>query len=124
MKPQFTETPAVEFIQQGIVTNIVDGDTVDLDVALPFKLRLQNRFRLYGINTPERGEKNWNEATEYLRSIMPVGTQVTLRSYKPATMPKADSFGRWVVEIFVGSLNVNEEMVASGLAVPFMRDKS
>ncbi len=121
MKPQFTDAPEDVYTCYGVVTNIVDGDTLDLDVALGFKLRLQNRFRLYGIDTPERGEKNWAEATEYLRSLIPPGAEVALRSYKPNVMPHADSFGRWVVEIFVGGVNVNEAMLASGLAKPFMR---
>lgn len=124
--PAFTDPAEVQdwtYVREGVVLTIVDGDTVDLDISLGFRLRMQQRFRLYGINTPERGQPGWREAGDYLASLIPAGSRVTLRSYKPQVMPKADSFGRWVVEIFAGELNVNQQMIDAGHAVPFMRDK-
>ena len=36
------------------VTNVVDGDTVDVDIDLGFGVWLRDqRIRLYGIDTPE-----------------------------------------------------------------------
>ena len=36
------------------VTNVVDGDTVDVDIDLGFGVWMRNqRIRMYGIDTPE-----------------------------------------------------------------------
>lgn len=49
---------------RGIVTEIVDGDTIDVNNV---------RIRLSMVNTPERGEAGYNEATEITESVCPVG---------------------------------------------------
>jgi endonuclease YncB( thermonuclease family) len=48
----------------GIVIEIVDGDTIDVNNV---------RIRLSMVNTPERGEPSYNEATELTESVCPVG---------------------------------------------------
>lgn len=48
---------------RGIVTEIVDGDTIDVNNV---------RIRLTMVNTPERGEAGYNEATEIAESVCPV----------------------------------------------------
>ena len=123
-RPRLTDAGSlIPFVNQATVLKIVDGDTVDLGVDLGYNLGItKNRFRLYGINTPERGQPNYREATAALAEIIPIGSRVIIRSYKPSVMPPADSFGRWVVEIFINGVNVNEAMLDSGLAVPFMRE--
>ena len=123
-RPRMTEaTSLIPFVNQATVIKVVDGDTVDLAVDLGYNLGIsKNRFRLYGIDTPERGQVNYKEATAALANIIPAGSRVIIRSYKPSVMPPADSFGRWVVEIFINGVNVNEAMLDSGLAVPFMRE--
>ena len=45
---------------RGTVTEIVDGDTIDVNNV---------RIRLSMVNTPERGENGFNEATELTESI-------------------------------------------------------
>ena len=41
------------FEYNAIITKIVDGDTVDVDIDLGFEVWLKNqRIRLYGIDTP------------------------------------------------------------------------
>lgn len=103
------------------IERIVDGDTIDATVDCGFRIYHKARFRMYGIDTPERGQPGWAEATAYLTSLIPVGAQVTLRSYRPELHPKADSFGRWLVEIFLEETNVNEAMLVSGHAVAYSR---
>lgn len=47
---------------------VLDGDTIDADIKLPFKLRLTNeRVRIQKINAPERKTKEGSEATEATR---------------------------------------------------------
>jgi len=50
----------------GTVSEIVDGDTIDVNNV---------RIRLSMVNTPERGELGYDEATELTESICPVGAE-------------------------------------------------
>ncbi len=50
---------------RGTVTEIVDGDTLDVN---------NMRIRLSMVNTPERGQIGYDEATELTESVCPVGT--------------------------------------------------
>lgn len=98
----------------------VDGDTVDLRVDLGFKMWAETRFRLLGIDTPERGQANWAEARKFAESLAPAGHAV-----KIATKRDGDKYGRWLVEITLddGS-TVNGQLLASGLAVPYEGTKA
>jgi endonuclease YncB( thermonuclease family) len=45
--------------ETGRVTRVIDGDTVEIEGA--------GRVRLIGVDTPERGEECFDEATAYLK---------------------------------------------------------
>lgn len=63
----------------GVVTHLVDGDTLDVDIGGTIE-----RVRLIGVDTPESVAPNrpvqcyGTEASAYLATIVPVGTQVRL----------------------------------------------
>lgn len=92
----------------------VDGDTVELRVDLGFHLWLECKFRLYGIDTPERGQPKYREATAFSTKMAPVDSSLIIRSYKDA-----DKYGRWLADLFVGPQCLNVALVASGLAVTY-----
>jgi micrococcal nuclease len=102
---------------KAIITNIVDGDTVDMQVDLGFKMTTVQRFRLGGINTPEtRGpERELGKiAKAYMETLIPVGSEVFILT------AKADSFGRYLVSIWKArnSLeSVSQILVSKGYAV-------
>lgn len=48
------------------LVKVIDGDTIDLNVDLGFYIFIQMRFRMAGINTPERGKPGWNEAKQFV----------------------------------------------------------
>lgn len=52
------------YTYKAIVTNVVDGDTVDVNVDLGFKVYSKQRIRLSGIDTPERGQPGYQEAKD------------------------------------------------------------
>lgn len=79
----------------------VDGDTVKMEVDLGFHVKITETFRLLGVDTPERGEPNYNEAKSMAESLAPVGSLVYVRTHKQ------DKYGRWLVDI---------PLVATGLA--------
>ncbi|MGG7653520.1 thermonuclease family protein [Kocuria rosea] len=94
----------------------VDGDTVDLVVDLGFHLSVTTRFRLYGVDTPERGRSGFGEATAFCERLAPVGSVVRIESFKAA-----DSFGRWLALVYtLDGVNINGALVEHGLAVPYL----
>lgn len=77
------------------VIRVVDGDTVDLRVDLGFHMSAALRFRIMDLNTPERGQDGWHEATEITKTWL--RNDVAPLRVKTA---KADSFGRWLGDIY------------------------
>lgn len=105
---------SVEYRYKAAIDRWIDGDTVDLYVDLGFHIYAKTRFRLYGIDTPERGHALWGAATDHAELMAPVGTDVQIDVFKDA-----DKYGRWLVNIRVGDECVNDSLVAAGLAVPY-----
>lgn len=106
---------------------VVDGDTVWLRIDLGFELFKECSCRLYGINTPELRKKEEKEAAikamDYLQSLFngdQVGSQVGDQVYVYSN--KLDKYGRPLVTIHVGDVNVNARMVEEKLAVPYLID--
>lgn len=57
--------PSIPAGQQAIVTHIVDGDTIDVQIGMSTQ-----RVRLIGIDTPENGDCYFNEASNKLASLI------------------------------------------------------
>ncbi|MCF7958268.1 MAG: thermonuclease family protein, partial [Phycisphaerae bacterium] len=66
------------------VINVVDGDTLDIDIADPQKNKPYTRVRLWGVDTPETKRPGYPvmyygpEATEYAIKVL-LNQQVTLK---------------------------------------------
>ncbi|KKI52674.1 hypothetical protein UF69_2267 [Staphylococcus haemolyticus] len=48
-------------------TNVVDGDTIDIDIDLGFETFAKRRVRLLNVDTPERGQENYSKATNFTK---------------------------------------------------------
>lgn len=101
-------TSVTPYCYNGKVIRWIDGDTVDIEVDLGFKVKTIQRFRLLGVQTPERGEVDFKEAKELSSSICPPGSCLIFSS------TKSEKYGRWLVDIEV----VREALLTSGLATP------
>lgn len=111
------------------VERVVDGDTVDLEIDLGFYQFAVLRFRLLGIDTPEiygryataegtaakEFVENWFEGKFF------EGFTVVART------KKADSFGRWLVDLYAISSETSEaiylsdDLLDAGLAKEYRR---
>lgn len=108
------------YVYRGTVYDVYDGDTIRVDVELGFyQVAIRQRFRLFGINTPEvRGEERQRgiEVRDYVRSIIPKGTEVIVQTIKD----KTGKYGRWLAVIWVespgGWVNVNQHLLEHGMA--------
>ena len=74
----------------------IDGDTLEAVVDLGFYVSILVRFRIIGIDTPERGEQNYREATDAANKLYPPGTKIVVKTEK--TGPR-DKYGRWLIEL-------------------------
>lgn len=103
------------YTYQATVRRWVDGDTVDLDVDLGFNMHARVRFRLHGVDTPERGQPGYAEATDLCREVAPEGTTVRVDSYKDG-----DKYGRWLGLVTTpAGRSVQYALLEAGLAVPY-----
>ena len=94
-----------------VITSCYDGDTCTATTS--------ERVRLACIDTPElRGKRAEpviaRAARDHLRDLV-VGKKVGIRRITK------DRFGRTVAELFLGTINVQQEMVASGHAEIYWR---
>lgn len=104
------------------IVRVVDGDTVDLEVDLGFRIRHQVRVRLLGINAPESAGPDAStagkDAKAFLTSRLGIaGLDVNLETHLDAT----DKYGRLLGKIWLRGVDqtINEEMVALGYAKPY-----
>ena len=49
--PEGFMTP--NYVYKCVITRVVDGDTVDVEIDLGFNMRYKDRVRMMGIDTPE-----------------------------------------------------------------------
>ena len=89
------------------VGKITDGDTVVLTDG--------QRIRLACVDAPEKKQLWGKAATEKLRSLLPIGSSV---SVNPVDV---DKYGRTVAVLFSGETNVNLEMVRDGYALVYRK---
>lgn len=97
---------AVEGGELGRVVNVVDGDTIDVVIN-----GTEYRVRYVGVNTPERDEVCYDEATQ--ANIDLVDGQVVRLVRDTAD---TDRYGRLLRYIYVGDVFVNRQLIADGYA--------
>lgn len=72
---------------------VIDGDTASFMIDVGFDTYRDKRVRFLNVDTPERGQPNYKEATEFVKERI-LNKQVIIRTYK------ADNFGRYLGEIW------------------------
>jgi len=104
------------------VMRVVDGDTLDVDIDLGFKVWTKQRVRMYGIDTPEtrtrdKEEKKAGLASKKWLSDEIEGIEVELES------KEWGKFGRSLSVVYKGRRNMNKELVKLGLAKEYYGGK-
>ena len=85
------------YVRRAKVNRVVDGDTVDLEVDLGYRISISIRGRLLGINTPERGKPDFALATDTLASLLEKNSDED--GYVCVRSTKTGKYGRWLVDI-------------------------
>ena len=95
-----------EAVEKGTVARVIDGDT--------FVLEDGERVRLIGIDTPEKGERCFEEAKNRLQELV-LGKDVLLHKDKS----NRDKYGRLVRFAYVDGFFVNLVLLEEGFAFAF-----
>ena len=104
------------------VVNVVDGDTIDVETDLGFRIGFLQRYRLYGVDTPEMNDPDPAvrerdvRAKEFVQGQVG-GKEVVLNSH----LDRADKYGRWLAVIHFKDaagawVDLNAELLRRGLA--------
>ncbi len=96
--------PSCYLPTQPRVLEVIDGDTVIVSDGY--------RIRYIGIDTPERGEPYYEQATALNRHLVE-GKRVTLER----DVSDEDRYGRKLRYVYAGDIFVNAELVRLGLAI-------
>ena len=105
--------------------NVIDGDTIDVDIDLGFDISLLRRVRMAGIDTPEsrttdKAEKVLGlEAKEYLKKMMKDAKTIAIKTELPDSSEKYGRILGWVY-IDNASKSINEQMIEDGYAWGYM----
>jgi endonuclease YncB( thermonuclease family) len=103
-------TSALAETVTGVIVGITDGDTLTL--LTPAKAQL--KIRLAEIDAPESGQP-WGKKSKAMLSALAYGRQARL------VITDKDRYGRFVARVYIGSTDVNAEMVRRGGAWAFRR---
>lgn len=138
----------MKYLYDAKVLKVHDGDTLHLEVDLnrhvpvldadlgfstyirSRKLLLHEDFRLYGINAPELSTPEGKLALEYFDSMLrgdnDTYVALAIETIKQGDHEKQEKYGRWLARLWRKGESIkpedsiNQKMVDSGHAVPFM----
>ena len=103
---------------RAFVRKVYDGDTVTVDIDLGFDVVLKGqKIRLLKINAPEvRGEQR----LEGLKSRDALRKRIGNKWVKVKTQQdKKGKYGRWLGEIWLDDICVDDWLIQEGLAVEY-----
>ena len=102
---------------RAIITNVVDGDTFDMDIDLGFNIHIHERVRLLDVDTPEKfgEEKELGLIMKQYAEIMLLNKGVIIQSEKVGMAADTDSFGRWLVRVSINGMDLADFYYSLGV---------
>jgi micrococcal nuclease len=105
------------------VLEIVDGDTVDLEIDLGFEVVTHQRIRLFGINAAEKNTQPGRDARQFVVDWAtqhgPAFTLATVQT--PKGTDAREKYGRYLGTLTAAAAteSLNSALVTAGLAKPY-----
>jgi micrococcal nuclease len=107
---------------------VVDGDTIEVDIDLGFDIAIHKRVRLAGIDTPESRTKDAYEkklgleSKEWLKQKLKDAETLRIKTEKPDSTEK---YGRILGWLYIGNeaTSINETMIQQGYAWSYLGEK-
>jgi micrococcal nuclease len=105
------------YLYKAVITEVYDGDTCTAQVDLGFNVSFEMKLRLYGIDTPELRLEEREEGLRVRDLVreMILGKKVIIQTHRDRT----GKYGRYLAEIFIDDLNLNNWLLESGNAKPY-----
>ena len=112
------------------IRRVIDGDTVDMTIDLGFRVSVNVRARLFGLDAPEITGPTAHKgkaAAAWLSERLATRPAWTIKTYK---QDSADKYGRYLVLITDQPAadefdrTINAEMIAAGYATPYLASPS
>lgn len=102
------------YLYKGIILDWYDGDTLNIDVDLGFKIHSIVRVRLVRINSWEI-----NSESSYRRRFAKHARMVAHKNFPPGSevfikSKKKDRYGRWLAEVEMDGVNISDFLLQSG----------
>lgn len=91
------------------VKRVIDGDTLECNVDLGFKITIDERFRLAKIDCPELSTPEGKEVKAKVIQMLE-GKDVHL------IVERKDNYGRWLATVLQDNVNINEYLLQNGMA--------
>tara|TARA_R100001086_G_scaffold12625_1_gene6582 strand:- start:101 stop:475 length:375 start_codon:yes stop_codon:yes gene_type:complete len=112
------------------VTRVVDGDTIDVNIDLGFKIWHRARVRMLGIDTPESRTRNLAEKAMGLASKARLKEMLKGKSVTIECTKAKGKFGRvlanvWAADKKAGAVAIclNNQLCEEGYARPYFGGK-
>lgn len=106
------------YTYKAYITDVYDGDSFTADIDLGLNVWLRGiKLRLANIDTPElRGDEKGLglKARDYVKEKI-LHKEVCIKTEKDRT----GKYGRYIAEVIVEDLNLNQHLVEVGLAQPY-----
>ena len=131
--PKGVMTP--NYVYRCVVTRVVDGDTVDVEIDLGFNMRYKDRVRMMGIDTPEsrtrnKVEKKLGKASKARLKELIIGnffsnnkgTSMGTKKqpiYLKTSKEGKGKFGRILGTLWKDGYSINDILIAEGHARPY-----
>jgi micrococcal nuclease len=106
-----SSNPNSIFFENNTVTNVIDGDTFEYTQITDSSRKIIT-VRLLCVDTPEENQPGYEEAKEYLASLILHKKVVLVSSEQGADK---DAYGRDLKYVYIGGLFVNKEILNNNL---------
>jgi micrococcal nuclease len=112
-----------EYVYLAKVVKVIDGDTIDCLVDLGFNTFIKERFRLYGIDTPEKNSKIQTIKDIAINAYLFVKDTTEGKDVLIESTGK-DKYGRWLAKVYASKdiPTVNEQLITLGFAKAYFGD--
>lgn len=119
-KPSPAAVPAVFFTRRASVVEVIDGDTISVDVDCGFFVRVRMSCRVAKIDAPEKNTLAGKASKLFLTNLLPPGTALVVDSI---TIDKyGGRFDAKVWKVETGE-NIGEVLITTGNAKPWTMGK-
>lgn len=106
------------------IVQVHDGDTLTAEIDLGFSVSVTEILRLYGINAPElRGDTHDAavKSRDYVINRLNEAKKIEILTFRvDGYKTKHGKYGRYLAEVYVDDVMLNQELLDKGLAVPYM----